>query len=130
MPRRVVKKDGLFAFCPSFGGLPTSKTGFFARLFPSMSVFCYTIKKHLCTHFTSEHNNHTHRQVTNQLKSGVGASLTVEKRCTGTKEEALFNILKGRSFSFCCALRAQEKNSPCGRIHTRSFLCPVQELCK
>ena len=29
-----------------------------------MSVFCYTIKKHPC-HHTSEHNNHTHRQVIN-----------------------------------------------------------------
>ena len=95
-----------------------------------MSVFCYTIKKHPYLHFTSEHNNHTHRQVTNQLKSGVGASLTVGKLCIGTKEEALFNILKGRSFNFCCALRTQEEDSPCGRIHTRRFLCPVQELCK
>ena len=69
-------------------------------MFLKMSDFCYIIKKHPYLHFTSEHNNHTHRQVTNQLKSGVGASLTVEKRCTGTKEEVLFNILKGRDFNF------------------------------
>ena len=95
-----------------------------------MSGFCYTIKKNPCRYFTSEHNNHTHRQVINQLKSGVGTPLTVGKTCTGTKEEVLFNILKGRSFSFCCALRTQQEDSPGGRIHTRSFLCPVQELCK
>ena len=70
-----------------------------------MSVFCYTIKKHPYLYFTSEHNNHTHRQVINQLKSGVSTSLIVEKLCTGTKEDVLFNILKGRSFNFCCALR-------------------------
>ena len=65
----------------------------------------YTIKKQPCSHITSEHNNHTHRQVINQLKSGVSTSLIVEKLCTGAKEEVLFNILKGRSFNSCCALR-------------------------
>ena len=76
-----------------------------------MSVFC-TIKKRPYLYFTSEHNSHTRRQVTNQLKSGVGTSLTVEKRCTGIKEEVLFNIMKGKDFNFCCALRTQEEDSP------------------
>ena len=52
-----------------------------------MSGFCYTIKKNPYHHFAAEHNNHTHRQVINQLKSGVGTPLTVGKTCTGTKED-------------------------------------------
>ena len=51
----------------------------------------------------------------------VGTPLTVGKTSTGTKEEALFNILKGRSFSFRCALRTQEEDSPCGRIHFQNI---------
>ena len=76
-----------------------------------MSVFCYTIKKHLCA-ITSEHNNHTHRQAINQLKRGVGTPLTAGKRRTGANEEVLFNILRGRDFNFCSALRTQEEDSP------------------
>ena len=73
-------------------------------------------------HFAAEHNNHTHRQVINQLKCGMGTSLTVEKRCTGTKEEVLFNILKDRSFNFCCALRMHEEDSSIVLVPTISPL--------
>ena len=69
-------------------------------------------KKHPCSHLLQSTSTHTRRQVINQLKSGVSTSLIVEKLCTGTQEDVLFNILKGRSFNFCCALRTLEEDSP------------------
>ena len=66
--------------------------------------------------------------ITSLPRSGVGTKLTVGERRAGAKEEALLNNLKGRGFNFCYALRTQGEDSPCGGMHARRFLYPVQEL--